>query len=143
MTYLNYRIGLPSALFTVSLDTRTVARNLANFKPGTCQIPDGIPPTVVFSCGPDFLLLLPNRFTLSINSGIADQLEALCSNPHHKKRSLHDLPNFHPINHTPIIFRVMELAVKSPIVDYLLASNHLGPKTARISSTAFKLNLLL
>lgn len=53
------------ALSTVLFDVRTTAQQFSNFKPGTRQTADGIPPKAVAICDPDLPLPLPNLLTFS------------------------------------------------------------------------------
>ncbi|WP_432422650.1 RNA-directed DNA polymerase [Streptococcus dysgalactiae] len=69
-------------------------------------------------------IILLNLFNLSMKYSIyPSQWKLSVIMPLHKKGPLHDPSCYRPINHTPIVSRLMERIVKGQIVTYLLSRN--------------------
>ena len=66
--------------------------------------------------------MLLNLFTLSLNgSTVPANWKRSVIVPIHKKGPLHEVSNYRPINHTPVLSRIMEKIVKDNIISYLLS----------------------
>ncbi|CAH8633551.1 unnamed protein product, partial [Dicrocoelium dendriticum] len=112
--------GLCTVEFTIAKITSQVARLYSS----TCAGPDGIPPCLIKRSGSDFLLLLLNLFTLSFNNGVyPTQWKTSVVIPRHKNGAAHEVKNFRPINHTPIVSRIMERIVKNELFIFLNKAN--------------------
>ncbi|MBM6549270.1 reverse transcriptase family protein [Streptococcus dysgalactiae] len=89
-----------------------------NFYPG----PDGLPPAIFTLAGPDMPLLLLKLFNLSMTESVfPTQWKLSTIIPRHKKGSRLELTNYRPINHTPIISRIMERIIKRQLTHFLVS----------------------
>ncbi|MBM6549333.1 reverse transcriptase domain-containing protein, partial [Streptococcus dysgalactiae] len=119
---LNLRTN--DTLDSVVFDLNDIQKQLSSIRPNFHPGPDGVPPVVFKLGGPDMGTLLLNLFNLSMNYSIfPSQWKLSVIMPLHKKGPLHDPSCYRPINHTPIVSRLMERIVKGQIVTFLLSRN--------------------
>ncbi|MBM6549250.1 RNA-directed DNA polymerase [Streptococcus dysgalactiae] len=109
-----------SVLFTLN----DIQKRLSSIRPSLRPGPDGVPPALFKLGGPDIGIFLLNLFTLSMkDSTFPVQWKSSIVIPHHKKGPLYDTSCYRPINHTPIVSRLMERIVKEQIVEFLTSRN--------------------
>lgn len=128
------------ALPTASLDIRTIARNLANFKQGARQGSDGIPSRAVVGFDSDSPLIMLNLFKISASSGVFPGVT--CNNSVPQGRIFHDSSGYFASNHAPDIFRVVKVD-KMFHRELFRRSQHPYSQTARTSSVPLQPRLYL
>ena len=117
-----------NTLSTVLFHVKDIARLLNSFRASLRSGPDGLPSAVFLNGGPDIPFLLLNLYNLSMMSGtFPSQWKMSIIIPHHKKGPVNAPANYRPINHTPVIARLMEKIVKDSIAQHLFDSNLLHP----------------
>ncbi|MGL5621206.1 MAG: hypothetical protein ACRDDG_02260, partial [Cetobacterium sp.] len=116
------------SLDTIEFHLEDIAKILKLLKPSNYLGPDGIPAVVYKSGGEDIPLLLQNIFTNSLNSGVYPRNWKLSHiKPRHKTGPRHNVANYRPIHHTPVISRIMEKIIKSNILEFVRQQNFLNP----------------
>lgn len=104
--------------------TPIISQLKLSFHPG----PDKIPPAIFSLGGMDIPILLTNLFNLSMSCGtFPPQWKTSVIIPIHKNGSLQNPSNYRPINHTPVISRVMEKIIKGRLMEYLKGFNLVNP----------------
>lgn len=118
-----------STLSDVTFHIDEISKSLSRFKPSSYPGPDSLPPSIFIFGGPDIPVLLLKLFNISILTGVLpSQWKTSVIIPRHKKGPMHDPNNYRPINHTPIISRLMEKLVKARLVEYLLSHCLINPR---------------
>ncbi|MBM6549269.1 RNA-directed DNA polymerase [Streptococcus dysgalactiae subsp. equisimilis] len=116
-------------LRTIDFQLHTISKLLMAVKPSFRPGPDGLPPALLALGGPDIALLLLNLFNLSMNFSIVpSQWKTSFIIPRHKKGPLHDPNNYRPINHTPVVSRLMERIIKEQVAEFLLSNDLLDKR---------------
>lgn len=130
MTQPKYRMGITPP-HQVRPPTSTLLHDTANFKPGTSQDLDGIPPTAVVGYGSEVHMLLLNRSTISISSGVyLTNWKHSVSILYHMKGCLRDFPICHPADPGPIILRNIEKMAKVSSWTTYYSPTFLAPDSA-------------
>ena len=123
-------IDLPPTLVTlgnIDFHLKDIQRLTSSLKLSFRSGPDGLPPAFFRLGGSDIPLLLLNLFNISLKHSIfPSQWKTSVIVPLHKRGPRNDPQNYRPINHTPIISRIMERIVKDQLSIFLLSNNLLN-----------------
>ena len=118
---------LNSSLTTVTFHPDEISLELSHLRLSYRPGPDGIPPAAFCLGGPDIPLLLSNVFNLSLKCSIfPTQWKTSIIIPLHKKGSIHEPENYRPVNHTPIVSRIMERIIKKTMITHLMQNKLLN-----------------
>ncbi|MBM6549286.1 RNA-directed DNA polymerase [Streptococcus dysgalactiae subsp. equisimilis] len=116
-------------LHTIDFQLHTIRKLLMAVRPSYRPGPDGFPPALLALGGSDIALLLLNLFNLSMKFAmVPSQWKTSIIIPRHKKGPLHEPNNYRPINHTPVVSRLMERIIKEQVAEFLLCNNLLDKR---------------
>ncbi|VDP36673.1 unnamed protein product, partial [Echinostoma caproni] len=108
-TTTNMPLSTAESLNVIHFTIKGISGILNVTKPSSRPGPDGLPPSIIRFAGPDMPVILLKLFTLSMIGGIVpSQWKQSTIIPLHKNGPIQDPTNYRPINHLPIISRIME-----------------------------------
>ena len=115
--------SMNTVAFSLSSISKQISKLPLSYVPG----PDGVSPAMIKLGGPDIPLLLLTLFNTSIQTPtVPVKWKHSYIFPCHKRGSRSTVSNYRPINHTPILSRIMERIIKQQLFQFINSENLLN-----------------
>ena len=129
LTSLNLVDKTSIHLENIYISDEDIISALSSVKSKASKTPDQIPPIFLKNAGSTLIPALKQLFQASLDSGTLPlEWKTALVNPVHKKGSKNDALNYRPISLTSAICRLLEIIIKTKILNHLYQNNLVSDK---------------